>query len=222
MGRYASDTGGGDFKPAPHGTHIAICIGLTDLGTQHGEYQGKPTVRNQLLVTWELPEETFDTDDGPKPFIVSKFYTNSLSEKANLRADLVSWRGRDFTAEEIRRFDLQAILGKPCLLSIVHDEKDGRVRAKVKAVMAVAKGTKAGESHNAPKAFWLDKEEWSQEAFDELPEGIQKIIKQSDEYKAMHEPAYGKPAAKQPAMADMDSDEIPFANPYRGRFSSVV
>jgi hypothetical protein len=109
MGRYANDTGGGDFQHAPIGTHAARCIRLIDLGTQQGEWQGKPTFKNQVLVMWELPDELMEAqDDGqPRPFIVSKFYTNSLSEKANLRKDLTTWRGRDFTDDELDRFDLQ-------------------------------------------------------------------------------------------------------------------
>lgn len=91
MSRYASDTGGGDFEQAPAGSHIARCVKLTDLGTQEGEYEGVKNTRNQVLCTWELPIELMD--DG-KPFLVSKFYTNSLVVKATLHRHLVSWRGR--------------------------------------------------------------------------------------------------------------------------------
>ena len=65
MGRYAKDAGGGDFAPAPAGNHIGRCIKVIDLGTQHSEYQGKPTVRNQVFIQWELCEEKMD--DG-KPY----------------------------------------------------------------------------------------------------------------------------------------------------------
>src|SRR4051812_4472100 len=119
MGRYAQDNGGGDFQSAPVGTHIARCIRLIDLGTQQGEWMGKPTHKNQVLVMWELPNEMMQTEDGDKPFIVSKFYTNSLGEKANLRKDLTTWRGRDFTDDELNKFDLQTILGAACMLSVV-------------------------------------------------------------------------------------------------------
>lgn len=208
MGRYASDTGGGDFTPAPAGTHIAICVGVTDLGTHHGEYKGEPNVRNQVLVTWELPDESFDTPDGPKPYIASKFYTNSLSEKANLRADLIAWRGRDFTSEELRKFDLQAILGKPCMINIVHEESGGKTRAKVKAVMAVAKGTKVEPPVNTPRAFWIDVDNWDAEGFEALPRGIKSLIEKSDEWRSLHDPSFGK-KAKQPAMAGAVEDDDP-------------
>ncbi len=201
MGRYAQDKGG-DFKQAPAGSHIAICIKLTDLGTQHGEYQGVPNVRNQVLVTWELPNEPME--DG-KPFIVSAFYTNSLNEKATLRAHLESWRGRSFTDDEAKSFDLMAILGKPCMLSVIHNDKG---RAKVSGVMALPKGTTVPAPVNAPSAFWL--EEFTPESYDKVSEGIRKIIEKSDEWRVRHG---GAKAGSFDTMADdlpwRDEESIP-------------
>lgn len=194
MSRYASDTGGSDFKQAPAGNHVARCIRLIDLGTQHGEYQGEPTVRNQVLVQWELPHETMEIDGQPKPLIVSKFYTNSLSEKANLRKDLESWRARPFTSEELMRFDLEKILGAPCMVSVIHNEKG---KAKVTSVAALARGTACPPAVNELSAFWLDA--WDDNKFAALPDGIKDIITRSDEYKA----SFAPPAQQQ-------DEEIPF------------
>jgi hypothetical protein len=202
MGRFASDSGGGDFKPAPEGTHVARCIQLIDIGTHHGEYQGQPTVRNQVIVRWELPNETVETDDGQQPMIVSKFYTNSLGEKANLRKDLESWRSRQFTQEELDRFDLQNILGKPCMVSVIHNEKG---KAKVTTVTALPKGTNCPPAANELAAFWID--EWDDNAYAALPKGFQELIAQSDEYKALNG---GKPSQRQPAAAGVDHNDIPF------------
>lgn len=176
MGRYASDSGGGEFQQAPIGNHVARCIRLTDLGTQHGEYQGKPNVRNQVLVTWELCEEKMD--DG-KPFIVSHFYTNSLNEKATLRAHLEAWRGRAFSQEELKKFDLASILGAPAMVNVIHNDQG---KARVSAVAKLPKNMKAPEPSNKPSAFWID--EWDQAAFDAMSKGIKAIIELSDEFKA--------------------------------------
>ena len=121
MGRYAKSSGG-EFQQCPAGTHVARCIKLIDLGTQHGEYQGKPTRREQIVVQWEVPGETIDTESGPQPMIVSKFYTNSLGEKANLRGDLETWRGLQFTPDELAGFDLMKILNAPALINVIHNE----------------------------------------------------------------------------------------------------
>lgn len=176
MGRYAQDSGGGSFAQAPVGNHVARCIKLTDLGTQHGEYQGTPNVRNQVLVTWELCNELME---GGKPFIVSNFYTNSLNEKATLRAHLESWRGRAFTEAEAKKFDLMNVLGKPCMVQIIHTDAG---KARVSSVGSMPKAISAPDPVNPPEAFWL--EEWDEAAYQKIPEGIRKIIEKSDEFKA--------------------------------------
>jgi hypothetical protein len=175
LGRYAQDSGGGDFKEAPTGTHVARCVRLIDLGTHHGEYQGVPNVRNQVLVSWELPNEPMD--DG-KPFMVSHFYTNSLNEKATLRHHLEAWRGRQFTEVEAKKFDLMNVLGKPCMLTVVANDKG---KSKVASVSALPKGMTAPDQVNASSSFWID--EWDQAAFDALPKGIKGLIEKSNEFK---------------------------------------
>jgi hypothetical protein len=210
MGRYANDTGGGDFQHAPIGTHAARCIRLIDLGTQQGEWQGKPTFKNQVLVMWELPDELMEAQDGgdgqPRPFIVSKFYTNSLSEKANLRKDLTTWRGRDFTDEELDRFDLQSILGHACLLSVV-EKGPGKEGVKVAGVMKLPKGQEVKHPVNPPSAFWLD--EFDQTAFETLSDGIKKIIQKSPEYQEAVGEKQPRSQPKKGSFDDMD-DDIPF------------
>lgn len=210
MGRYANDTGGGDFQHAPVGTHVARCIRLIDLGTQQGEWMGKPTYKSQVLVMWELPEELMEasdhTDGEARPFIVSKFYTNSLSEKANLRKDLTTWRGRDFTDDELARFDLQSILGHACLLSVV-EKGNGKEGVKVAGVMKLPKGQQVKEPVNPSFALWLD--EFNPEVFDGLSDGIKNIIKKAPEYaEAIGE----KPPRSQPPKGNFDDldDDIPF------------
>ena len=205
MGRYASDTGGGDFKPAPEGTHLARCVQLIDLGTHHGEYQGQPTIRNQVIVRWELPHESVETKDGPQPMLVSKFYTNSLGEKANLRKDLEAWRGRQFTVQELLQFDLMNVLGKPCMVTVAHNDKG---KAKVIGVAGMPKGMTCPDAVNEPSAFWID--EWDDNAFHALPKGFQELITQSDEYKAAFTPQGGQQQPKARDPQGVDSEDIPF------------
>lgn len=180
MGRYASEPGN-TFEQAPADTHVARCIKLIDLGTQRGEYQGQPTVRNQVMITWELPQALMTKGEASgKPFIVSAFLTNSLGEKAKLRGWLEAWRGKEFTAAELKKFDLQNILGVPCLVTVIHNEKG---KAVVQGVTKLPNGFDCPKQVNKSVAFWLD--QFSEEAFNALPEGIKNIIAQSDEYKAL-------------------------------------
>ena len=196
MGRYAKDGGGGDYEQAPTGNHVARCIRLIDLGTQHSSYEGKATVRNQVLVSFELCNEKMA--DG-RPFTIGEFYTNSLNEKAKLRAHLEAWRGRAFTDEELNGFDLESILGKPCMVSIIINENR---KTRISAIAAMPKGMQSAPCVNDPYSFWI--EEWDQAAFDQMPDGIKKLISESDEYKNR-----GSKKATHQAIVDMDSD-IPF------------
>lgn len=173
-----SDKGGAEFEQPPIGTEVGRCIRIIDLGTQEGEYQGKPTHKRQVLITWELPNtQMTDGEQAGKPFIISKFYTASLGEKANLRKDLVNWRGREFTAEELLGFNLKNILGKACMLGITANDKG---RSRVTAVMALPKGLEVPPQTNPSIYFSLD--EFNLEVFDALPKGIKAMVEKSPEY----------------------------------------
>lgn len=192
--------GGATFEQAPEGAHVGRCIGLIDIGTHHGEYEGVPNVRRQVIVRWELPDELMTTGEyAGKPFTVSEFYTLSLGEKANLRKVLTSWRGREFTDDELKGFDLKSVLGVPCLLQVGRNKKD---KAKVLAVMSKPKSTVAPAQVNPSVYFSLD--DFDQQAYDSLSDGIKGLIQKSDEWKArMGTPNESRAAA----LAD---DDIPF------------
>jgi hypothetical protein len=208
MGRYTKEPGSGNFLQPDPGSHVARYISIIDIGTQHGEYQGKPTVQNQIIIQWELPYETVKIEGVQKPMIISKFYTNSLSEKANLRRDLEAVRGKPFTSEELARFDLNKVLGAQCTLNIVQNDKG---KAKGLFVGALTKGTTCPPMYNEKHAFWI--EEWDDNKFHALPEGFRKLIMESDEYKAAFGPGNMSDAAEPPRkshaeqLADID---VPF------------
>lgn len=124
------------FAPAPAGTHQAVCVDVIDKGMQDDKYN--PGVRkHKVVLSWQIAELR---DDG-KPFLVSRWYTLSLHEKATLRKDLESWRGKLFTADELRAFDLERLIGANCLLGVQqYDAADGETKAKVTSVMALPKG----------------------------------------------------------------------------------
>lgn len=201
------DSGGGDFEQPPIGTHVARCVKMIDIGTQQGEYQGKATYRRQVIIGWELPNELMQEGDAAgKPFVVLKFYTASLGEKANLRADLRNWRGRDFTDEELAGFDAKNILGKPCMLSLTENDKG---KARVTGVMALPKGTAVPEQINPTLFFSLEPQDFKPEVFEALSEGYKKMIRVSPEYMELTKPEHQKQSKKGGDFSDME-DDIPF------------
>lgn len=211
-----ADKGGGDFTPPPIGNHVARCVRVIDLGTQTGEYMGEKTVKRQCMIGWELPTELIQGGeyDG-KPFLVSKFYTASLSEKANLRKDLESWRGRAFTERELEGFDSKNVLGVPCLVNVIHETKKGRTRAKITSVTGIAKGMQVPAQ--VTPSIYFSLEEFDPTVFAALSDGIKKIIQQSPEFVAIakssaggaHDEAYG--AGWEPGDGPQEEDSsIPF------------
>jgi len=75
-----------------------------------------------------------------RPYLVHKRYTCSLHEKSGLCKDLEAWRGKPFTPEELLGFDLENLLGKPCMLSVIHVERNGSTYANVSGVMKSPRG----------------------------------------------------------------------------------
>lgn len=184
MPLIASAKSGAPRQNAPAGTHPARCYQIIDLGTHDKEWQGKRRKSHEIRVSWELPDETADFGKGHlEPFAVHKTYTLSLSEKANLRHDLENWRGKPFTEQELESFDVFAVIGVPCMVTVTHVEKNGNTYANVTAVTALPKALKASfpAPVNPTVQFALD--EHDEAVFRSLPEFLQAIIKESDEWK---------------------------------------
>lgn len=191
MALMVTDTGGGDFKLVPQGTHIAVCFLVADIGMQETSYGPK----HKVIIGWELPQETIEIDGEEKPMIIYQNYTASLSEKANLRQDLESWRGRAFTPQELAGFDLFNVLGVPCMVTVVHNESGQKTYANVSAVTAMPKGMDRPKATRAVKYSAEDVDQW-----DDLPNWIQKKIS-----------AQTEPQQKQAMTAPQDfDDDIPF------------
>lgn len=196
--------GGKEFEQASPGNHIARCVGMIDIGTQQSEYQGKTTYARKIIVRFELPNEVMaEGDYAGKPFLVSKFYTASLSEKANLRKDLESWRGRPFTDKELMGFDSKNLLDKPCMVNVVHTEKG---KAKIASIAPVPKGMDIPPRINEILFFSLEPSEFKQSTYDSLAEFYKGEIQKSPEWAELHNSG----APKKPASFDDMADDIPF------------
>jgi len=214
MALIATSKGGSSRPLTPAGTHIARCVRLIDLGTQHDEFQGKPKILQKIRIGWELPYERaiFSEEKGEQAFLIDKEYTLSLGEKANLRHDLEGWRGRAFTEEELAGFDLTTIVGKACMITVVHKKSaDGtKTYDRVTSVSSVPKDpatkkTMACPPQENPTVIY-DIADGQNNVFDELPAWIQDKIKDSDEFKNMT----GGGDKGSPVNESEDEDDIPF------------
>lgn len=204
---YLPQNDGGDFQPPPSGTHLAICYRVIDLGTQTVEWQGDKKHQRKVLISWELPSEPME--DG-RPFTISRRYTFSSSEKATLRQHLEGWRGKRFLESDFGPggFDIQNILGKACLLSIVHNSKDGKTYANIQSVSAVPKGMEIPKPSNPPLYFTLERTRFDRKVMEGLSQKLQADISNSPEYKALLEPVDADPRDYPPPS--YPDDDIPF------------
>lgn len=205
-----SDSGGTSFEQPPTGTHSARCIAIIDLGTQKTTFEGEAQIKHQLVMRWELSNELMTSGDfAGKPFTVSKFYTASLHEKAGLRKDLAAWRGRDFTQDELKGFDLKNVLGHACMLAVGLSEKG---KAKVTSVMGMPKGMTVPPQVNPSFNFSLDKGAFRAADFEELSKGFKEMVTASPEYQAIikRTPEPVRVHAAVPAGDVEDDSDIPF------------
>lgn len=148
MAIIAQDNGNKFPKlPLPEaGTVQAVCCGVWDLGLQKSSYNGEEKIQRKIIIAWEIAENINapESEYHGKPYMLNKKYTLSLGEQANLRKDLESWRGKPFTAEEIKNgFDVESLYGINCLIGIKHEPdrtNQSIVYANVTAILPPTKG----------------------------------------------------------------------------------
>ena len=209
---FVEDTGT-SFTPVPAGIHTARCYRIIDLGTQRSEYEGQVKMSRKIKICWEVHGN--DDEGNPivtskgEPMIINKDYNFSWADKASLRIDLQDWRGKAFTEEEQKRFNLKSVLDKWCMINVTHKaKKSGKgVYANVTAVTPIPNALKANlpEGHNQAGIFMIS--EPDMEMFDSFGDFLKKQIESSPEWQGMN----GRTARKESAGAFDDmADDLPF------------
>jgi hypothetical protein len=175
MSTVARDSGGGDFKLVPAGAHVAICDQVIDLGIQDG---GQYDPRQKIYLRWQVPAERVSWEkDGKKlegPAVIGRTLSLSLSEKSNLRPLLESWRGKPFTPQELKGFDIKAVLGAACMIQVTHETGKDRQFAKVAAIMSLPRGTAKPALEG--EAMYFDAETPNKAVFDKLSKWLKEKI----------------------------------------------
>lgn len=209
MGIYAEKKES-DFKQVEPGTYVARCYSMIEIGTIETEYMGEKKKAHQVCITWELPEEkaVFREEKGEEPFAVSKTYTLSMHEKSTLRKDLEGWRGKGFTEEEARKFDITKLLGKACILNIIHEpgkQDPSKSYVKIASVSKLMKGQVCPDQINPTRILSYDEFNWN--VFETLSDYMKTKIKSSEEYQMLVEPQV---VNTQQGANDENTDDLPF------------
>ena len=212
MSIIATSEGTTQRQLPPSGAHPARAVQMIYLGTHTKDWQGESKQKKLVRITWELPTELaeFKEGEGEQPFIVSKTYTLSLHEKAALRKDLESWRGKAFTEAEAQGFDVAVLLGKECLLGIIHATKGDKTYANISSISRLPKGMVCPPAINPLVEYSVTSH--NADVFNNLPEFIQKQITESAEWKASRSGSQ-RPAATEPEPEELAPDHEPDGDP---------
>jgi hypothetical protein len=215
MSLTAKDSGGGSFTPVAPGMHLARCYRIVDLGTQESNFQGKISYLQKVMLQFEVHGE----DEKGKPLVtakgepmsISKNFTLSLAEKATLRKDLVTWRGQEFTPEQLRGFELKNVLGHWCMItaakSLGNNGKEYTNIVSINPVPTAIKKAGLPEGFNKLAMFVIDEPDMA--LFETFGNGLKGKIQGSPEWRAHNGGPASKPVSTGSGFDDMD-DDVPF------------
>ena len=209
IGSLIAKEGGEAIEPVDAGVHQAICYAIYDLGTQYSPVYDKSS--RKCVIIWELPDRRIEiVKDGQTlnlPRAISKQYTLSLREKANLRKDLETWRGKAFSQEELAGFDISKLVGVNCMLQVLHKVNGDKTYANIVSILPLYKGINKLEPENPLIVYTLDQGTPPETT----PKWITKIISESAEMKASDGVVAATPEQFPDSLADNpDDSEVPF------------
>lgn len=189
MSFIASDSGGGNFKRVPAGAYIGRCYRLVDLGTQLTTGQYGEKLQHKMQVGWELFGEdeegkplTIDVDGKEMPLTITKSYTVSLHEKSGLRRDLSAWRGKDFTDEEAKGFDVAKLVGAYCMVNVTTSETNGKTYSNVAGLTPLPGALKNNKPTPVHANVTFDLDAPDMAVFETFHEKLQDAIRKSPEW----------------------------------------
>jgi hypothetical protein len=130
----------------------------------------------KIVLLFELPNETIERDGKTAPLTINKEYTLSLGKKSVLRKHLETWRGRPFTDDELKGFEVSNVVGSSCMASIIHvPRQDGTgVRDRLESVTAIPKGYPAPPQFHESVKYEI--EQGRDAGFQKLPPWLQTKI----------------------------------------------
>ncbi len=175
-----------EFVEPKAGLTACVISSIIDVGSSPNPYDdGK--MKRQFMMIFSLPKQlhTYEPKDGeesagPVMLTISKFFTASLHEKSNLYG-FISDLGITIDGE----YEVMDLLGVNAMINIVeHVKDDGSKRMKVSSVAPLMEEIEAVTIPTSK--FELD--DYKPAEWDALSEGIQKLIANSPEYKALSGP----------------------------------
>lgn len=86
-----------DFEQPQTGMVPAVCINVVDGKYVKTTYMGQDKgYQRKIFILWEIAQRIKEGQFAGQHMVITKEYTFAVGEKANLRIDLESWRGKKF------------------------------------------------------------------------------------------------------------------------------
>ena len=117
-------TNSGNFQPCPEYTGSAVCVDVTPLKTVQTQFGPKEKFR----FVFEIGETK---EDGTPWCVWSAPFTPSYHENSALRPFLRKWMGRELSADEVKDFDTENLLGRTAHITVIHEHSDGEIYANI-------------------------------------------------------------------------------------------
>lgn len=154
MGLTRSLSKQGEFELHPEGgPFAAVCVDMQYMGIVETQFGDKEKIRYIFL--------TSETMQGGKPFWVSHMMNLTLSankgKESTLYKFLLAWLGKPPVTENAPAFDFASMIGKGCLLTIVHsDGKNGQTYANINTITPLMKGQHAPDTAGYERRYDKD------------------------------------------------------------------
>jgi hypothetical protein len=159
------------FKVHPDGQFVGQCVDTIDMGEKLEEYPGSPAkVVHKCVLVFRTGEKNEDTGEY---IDISREFTVSMGDKANLRKFLEQWRGKPYDDAAIKQgVPLHKLTGNHGLLTVAHNSPGGgKVYANIAACVGVPKqmqGVLVSYDDYERADFWAKRREQYAEAVREF------------------------------------------------------
>lgn len=217
-----------EFQILDAGTHAAVCTWVVGIGMQETTWEGVTKEVEKLKLRFEVPSErvSWVTKDGAQeegPMVIWLTVTASMHKNSRLRRIVQGWLGVKFDDKEAYEFDTDALIGRPCLISVVHREYQDKTYANIDTISPLMKGMAAPVPEGELLSF--DPYHHTPEEFAKLPSWLQELVNKGlslrNEQRAraetgigMVKEAFDKLVAGETKavnkMVNPDDDDIPF------------
>jgi hypothetical protein len=111
--------GGGDYDPPAAGPGLARLVGYVEIGKQAGKIKGIPTVKDKVMLIFELTGKRHATADDQQPHRVTIVENYSLNEKANYFKLFQRMNYRQDAQHMVQ------LLGEGFKVEVIHDKWTG-------------------------------------------------------------------------------------------------